>query len=402
MKMTNIILISIGCGFAVFLIYRILSRFVLLNSDAAGNGMTEAFYIFLALLAGIVTGIVVFVLLKNGAGLKTIIVVSLIPVVLFTVHIVLIHYRDYAFQNYLEKVNAMDNPFKTTNKEALVAQLRAGENIDKTNEKGQTLLHYAAYNADLELMKFAVENGADVNKKDEKGFTAASYIRPDGRELLTEDFDPWPLFTYLSENGAVLTDFKKRNENDSPLIFYAAQYAGHEEISMLLKQGANVNTSWYGKTPLFTVWNSQKVEKAQVLIDAGADVNFKSDDDFSPTPVFEYLDDRDLDILKLLIKAGADIEVRNKYGNTPLLVATSRQSAHQAAVILLNSGANIHVKNNENDTPLLLAARNCGDIKLLKMLVERGADINATGSKGKTAYDIALDRGVRNIAFLKP
>jgi ankyrin repeat protein len=373
-----------------------------LNSDAAGDGMTVALYFFIAVVVGIVMSIIVFVLLKNGAGLKTIIVVSLIPVVLFTVHILLIHYRDYSFQKYLEKVNAMDNPFKTIKKEVLIAKLQAGENIDKTNEKGQTLLHYAAYNADLELMKFAVENGANVNKKDGKGLTAASYISPDGRKLLTEDFNPWPLFTYLAENGAVLIDVREGCENDCPLIFYAAQYAGAEEISMLLQQGANVNTSWSGKTPLFTVWYGHKAEKAQVLIDAGADVNFKSDDDYIPKPVFAYLNDDDLDILKLLIKAGADIEVRNVHGNTPLLAATGRYSAHQVAVFLLNCGADIQVKNNENDAPLLLAARSCDDAKLLKMLVERGADKDATGNEGKTAYDIALDRGVRDIEFLKP
>jgi len=402
--MLNIILISLCCGFAVFLICRFLSRFVPLNSDAAGDAMTVALYFFIAVIVGIAMSIIVFILLKNGAGLKTIIVVSIIPVVLFTVHILLIHYRDYSFQNYLEKVNAMDNPFKTTKKEALIAQLQAGENIDKTNEKGQTLLHYAAYNADLELMKFAVENGADVHKKDDNGFTAASYISPDGRKLLAADFNPWPLFSYLADNGAVLTHVREGFDDDCPLLFYAAQYAGVEEITMLLKQGANVNTSWRGKTPLFTVWYAHKAEKAQVLIDAGADVNFKSDDDYSPTPVFAYLDDDDLDILKLLIKADADIEVRNMYGNTPLLVATGRNSAQQAAVILLNCGADIHVKNNENDTPLLLAARKCYDVKLLQMLVERGADKNATGSEGKTAYDIALDRNfkAKDIEFLKP
>jgi ankyrin repeat protein len=279
----------------------------------------------------------------------------------------------------------------------LLAQLQAGENIDKTNKNGQTLLHYAAYNGDLELMKFAVENGADVNKKDKSKQPPAGYVAYNEHNL-------WLLFTYLADNGA---DLSVININGRPLISYAAMYAGPEEISMLIKQGISVHSLYYGTTPLFSVYNPHAAEKARVLIDAGADVNFKSENKSRPTPIFSYLyNSYDYeDILKLLINEGADIEVRNNDGNTPLLAAIFPNTA----IILINSGADINVKNNEGDTCLLMTARHASErndttIELLKILIERGADKNAIGSVRKTAYDIALIRGfeAQEIEFLKP
>jgi ankyrin repeat protein len=394
MKMIKILLISLCCGFAVYLICSFLFGLEPRNSDAAGNGMQDAVSSAIALLAGIAAGVVVLVMLKYGASFKAITVVSLIPCVLLSARILPGYYERYSSLKYREKLNTpIVNPWETTDREALLAGLQAGKKIDRTNKLGQTLLHYAVYTNDFELLKFAVENGADVNKKDNIvgrniGYTAAFYI-------FYLNTNGWKLLDYLAENGADLTF----TIDLQPLIIYAAQHGCSEELSVLIKHGADVNTLDY--VPLTPLYYVTTAEKAQILIDAGADVNFASTNQYQPTPVFYHLDDSKQEVLKRLIEAGADIEMRNIYGNTPLLQAVSYKR-EAATIILLNSGADIHVKNNENDNLLLLAARNCSDTKLLKMLVERGADKNAIGKEGKTAYDIALGRGMRDIEFLKP
>jgi hypothetical protein len=390
----KIMIISIICGIAAVLICASLRDFVPSRvTDPIGSGLALGFHYLLSILVGAATFAIVLVLQLKGAEIKTIIWVSLIPVVLFSAVVLegYFHrkYDYYAFNKRLEKANEpMVNPWEGVEKEALLAKLKAGKNIDKTNKKGQTLLHYAAENNDLDLMKFAVENGADINKKDKRGITAAYYA-------------DWTLREYLADNGFDLTTIEI---NGKPLIFHA----GAKELSMLIKHGASPNTLYLGSTPLFSV---STTEEAQILIDAGADINFKwSDNKSLSTPIFKYRHGGDLEILKLLIGAGADIEMRNGNGDTPLLFAAGY--AREAALILLDSGANINVKNNENDTPLLLAARACGsagnnpdkELEWLKLLVERGADKSAIGSIGKTSYDIVLEKYFepQDIEFLKP
>jgi len=390
MKTLIKIFISMVCGAAVFALCTLVN--IWCGTSAACRA--EMFvYLFLAFY-GLIIFVVVLILQLNKVKMKFIIGVTLFSIVIYSI-VPLVNRIKSEYDWYISKKESeVENPWKTTDQETLLARLQAGENIDKTNKKGQTLLHYAADIGDLDLMKFAIENGADVNKKDEKGYPAARYAV----------YTNWTLLEYLADNGADLTKIEIYSE---PLIVYAAQNADAEVISMLLKYGANVHAvDLSGRTPLFRV---KTLEVAQVLMDAGADVNFKSNDDLFFTPIFQFrYGSDDLEILKMLIEAGADIEVRNEYGNTPLLAAAEIDYAREAALILINSGANIHVKNKMNDTPLLLAAAATtpysNNIELLKTLVERGADKTAIGSKGKTAYQIALDNGLKaeEIEFLKP
>ena len=401
MKIVKIILIAATCGLVVFLLCALLTSLVPSNSDAMGNALQAGYYFFAAMLAGLVFGIIALILQLKGVDIKIVILVSLIPVALTSAHVFSIRHQNYTSRKYFEKLRAMDNPLETTDREALLAKLSAEESINKTNENGQTLLHYAVYNRDTDLIKFCVENGADVNMQDNKGYAVAFYALWDGKRYRCEEDSTWSMLTYLADNGADLTNVR----GDKSLLFYAVNYAGPDEVSMLIKQGLSVHALEWNHTPLFSVWGTYASEKMRILIDAGADVNFNSEDDYSPTPIFAYLHDHpnENDVLKLLIEEGADIEIRNSKGDTPLLTAINRH-APQAAMILVNSGANIHIKNNENDTPLLLEARRSRGTELLKILIERGADKNAIGSEGKIAHFIALSRytNAHEIEFLRP
>ena len=398
------------CGVAVFALCALVCIW---DGPSGSRGMEEMFQYLLIAFLGLATFVVVLVLQLNKARKAIIIGVTLCPIVLYS-SFILVNYIEKQYDEYIFwKQFEVVNPWGTKKREKLLARLQAGEHIDKTNEKGQTLLHYAADIGDLNLMKFAVENGADVNKKDEEGRPAAYYALR--TTYYYEVRNNWtPLLDYLADNGANLAEVEIYDE---PLIYFATQTAGAEALSMLINRGVSVNTADVsGKTPLFVV---KTAEMAKILIDAGADVNYNSNHDVSPTPVFEFLEEsldvlrESSDILKLLIEAGADLEVRNsEHGDTPLLVAI-RYGYHRAALILIDAGANINAKNNGNETPLLRAAHRhysaaysnaVEELEWLKTLIELGADKSATNKEGKTAYDIIFEKGFKEkeIEFLKP
>ena len=59
-------------------------------------------------------------------------------------------------------------------------------------------------------------------------------------------------------------------------------------------------------------------EKVRQLIQAGADVNAKKEDGWTPL-MLTASDNPNLEVLKVLLKAGADVNAQNKYGRTPLI-----------------------------------------------------------------------------------
>jgi ankyrin repeat protein len=405
MKMLKIIIISAVCGVAVGLLCYFISSARPGPAEPMAAGLQALAYFIGSFFTGLAIFAVALILQTKGVSLKIVILVALIPVAVTSWQTLKNRYGKSDFEKHLEKINApMTNPWGTTDKDTLLAQLRKGKKIDRTNKLGQTLLHYAAYTNDLDLMKFCVERGANVNKKDRinLGHPPAYYTH--------RNENGWMLLDYLLENGADLSLYTLSGD---ALIFYAAESASPEELSVLIKHGASANTTGWGNyTPIF---RASTPEKAQILIDAGADVNHRSASEIYPTPLHNHLiRDSHEDIIQLLIAAGADIEVRNRQGNTPLLKALRAVAwsgnAKAKALILLNSGADIHVKNNDGNTPLLIAAdaieadkKSAEDLEWFQTLIERRADKTAVNKDGKTAYDIALKKGfpAEEIAFLK-
>lgn len=69
--------------------------------------------------------------------------------------------------------------------------LRAGADINGANVDGKTVLHQAVITNNLQSAKFLIENGANVNIKDQKGHTPIFYTEENS-----------PMYTLLLESGA--------------------------------------------------------------------------------------------------------------------------------------------------------------------------------------------------------
>lgn len=112
--------------------------------------------------------------------------------------------------------------------------------VDATDGDGRTaLIHSAAYN-NIELMRWLVKNGADINLKDRIGYTALHFA---GQNKYVD------IAAYLLEKGA---DPNVQDiHGNTPL--WTAIFNSKEEkgvVKLLLKHGGNPNlTNNYHKTP---------------------------------------------------------------------------------------------------------------------------------------------------------
>ena len=109
----------------------------------------------------------------------------------------------------------------------------------------------------------------------------------------------------------------------------------------------------------------------------------------------------DVDALSRWLGAGADVDARDGHGQTALMMAA--QGGHAGAVdLLIASGADLDVTAKYNLSALMLAVI-AGHADVARRLVLAGADRTiegrgAPGFAGKTAYDLARDRRMDDLA----
>jgi ankyrin repeat protein/tetratricopeptide (TPR) repeat protein len=96
--------------------------------------------------------------------------------------------------------------------------------------------------------------------------------------------------------------------------------------------------------------------------------------------------------LKKVIAQGADVNFKNKYKETPLILACWK--GHSACVkTLLDNGAKVNLRNS-NGTPALGPATQAGHLKIIELLLAAGAPVNSRiNNHGGTALMLAAIHG---------
>jgi ankyrin repeat protein len=154
----------------------------------------------------------------------------------------------------------------------------------------------------------------------------------------------------------------------------------------------NVNTTSEERPPLVVAALMNDIDLAELLLDAGADIN---------TPdVLETAagDSVNYDILNFLIEEGADI---GTFGASALRCADFGNNCANIK-LLLSSGADINDPATKGSRTLLQRATWEDNPEAIRYLIDQGADINAPAShsNGGTALQMAASFGYAALAKL--
>ena len=85
------------------------------------------------------------------------------------------------------------------------------------------------------------------------------------------------------------------------------------------------------------------------------------------------------------IDAGSNLDVKDEYGSTPLIIATTFGKT-EVALALIDAGADIEITNNDGSTALHIAAFLCRT-EIVRALLDHGADRTLRNNAGKTALE---------------
>ena len=236
---------------------------------------------------------------------------------------------------------------------------------------GRVPLELAAWAGPKEVAELLISRGADVNARSDMGTPLGTAALHGNRDIVE----------LLLDKGA---DIKKSGEWS---VFSYALYSGSiETIDLLISRGIDVNMKdSYGTTPLQDAAKNGKKEVVEFLLSKGADINAESKESRS---VLHYaVWGGSIEIMDLFISGGIDINIKDSHGVTPLHDAVKRKK-EEIVNFLLSKDANVNIKDNQGNTPLHYAVEN-RDENLTELLISQGADINSRNNDGKTPLSMA-------------
>jgi|GEM_PF-1247751 len=268
-----------------------------------------------------------------------------------------------------------------------------------------------------EYVRLLLLLGANPNRKDKDGVTPfmASILNRYGKETITQK--KINLLSCAIDNGA---DVNSRNNGGVTALMYACVAGNLSAVRLLLDRGARVNDRDNdGWSALMHACENGKDDIMHELVKHGADVLTRGNDGLNAVTLcairgnsqgISFLISRGakkpdagmvsryrfIRMIRLHDEDGAlkiagkisPVDFADKYGMTPLMWAIMEQE-FEVIRFLLKRGASVNRKCLVGTTPLMFAVRRC-NAALVKQLIDLGADVNASRADGGTALGDAL------------
>jgi uncharacterized protein len=213
--------------------------------------------------------------------------------------------------------------------------------------------------------------------------------RPEGRSTMMQSMAVCPgaaivVATLLAGAAAVAgTAPVEAGEN--------AVVCGELEQQVRIRGGANnpVQLSY----DLFDAAKRGCVSLVDRFLDEGAQVEMR--DRFGNTPLLLAAREGHAELVQFLLEHGAEIDRANVGGSTALLRAVDADRVPTAQQLLL-AGADPNIANMKGVTPLTAAAFN-GNDRLVELLLAQGGDAATTDRTGRSAIVYAAAKGFTGI-----
>ena len=186
-----------------------------------------------------------------------------------------------------------------------------GADVNLNISSARNILSEASRRGYIEVVKLLIENGADVNQKNDIDGSTALVLacRSNYKDIAK---------LLISKKAEVN---HKDRDGFTPLM-WASDYGNKELVELLIKHGAKVNyKNKHGRSVLMSGVSGGNKEIVELLIKHGAKVDAK--DDFGNTALIDllYTINKKEEIAECLVFHGADMNAKNARGQTAYEIA---------------------------------------------------------------------------------
>jgi ankyrin repeat protein len=222
----------------------------------------------------------------------------------------------------------------------------------------------------IEMAKELIDYGADINRKDESGYTALSRICNWGFLQRSDATKALRLVNLLLDNGA---EISTPSFSTFTLLNNVLKVFEHDArvFSAILEYVEDINCMEHGKTLLMDLIYYK--EAIEVLVKR-PDIDLEIMDASGDTALLQAVSlKHGTETVRFLLDAGANVNVSNYSGYTPLHFAKNADTVS----LLIKHGAKPNVQNENGDTPLHLYGMNTDCLRALSLC---SPDPNITNS----------------------
>ena len=253
--------------------------------------------------------------------------------------------------------------------------VKAGAGVRATSNEGNTCLFFATYRGHTETMRYLVGlPQVDVNHKNNKSLTALHCAANNNHAAVVE---------VLIDAGA---DIEAKDDATGSSVLHLSR--GLDVVKLLVKAGAEVRvTDDNGSTCLAGASARGEAETVRYLVGLPeVDMNHSSNKGY--TSLHRAVLRKHSDVVKVLIDAGADVEAKTDNGCAPLHRACMVGNP-EIVQMLVEAGADVCEMDDKSDRCLSVAAR-YGHTETVRYLVGLPeVDVNHRNLLGHTALDRA-------------
>ena len=292
-----------------------------------------------------------------------------------------------------------------------------GADLDVRNRQDQNALMFAAAGGHLAVVVFLIDRGADMSPV---GF------------LYSYEYGPYTPLMWAAYNGQLdvvnllleYGDIIRISGSPGFALGWAA-YRGHlDVVNLLLEYGVQLNPGRLlgkkrgsGTTALMLAAYGGHLEVVRFLLENGADIHVYTAkwlsvqtglgtiyfQEIGGNALMLAIDQGHAEVVRLLLEHWMweySADGRDDYGQTALMYAAAAGDLEMAR-LLLENGAPVNAQTDVGTTALMFAAA-FGHAEMVRFLVENGADIHIQNGYNYTALSLAEERGHQEVVdFLR-
>ena len=205
--------------------------------------------------------------------------------------------EDDGGERYADTMDDDDSPDRSKKKESkeeivdldnIPVFLLPRDVSDAADEDGMTALHFAAQNGNTDVVRFLLENGADIRARDLKlnrsaihfaaengNLECVKFLEEHGADVLVRDIYGATALHYAAQNNHLdvikflvsqKMDYTAKDARGWTAMHYAACGGSFDVVKYLLAKGLNINElTESGRTPLFFARGNRELRKFMIL-----------------------------------------------------------------------------------------------------------------------------------------